>query len=521
MDCSQVLNLNLLKGLPKGLFQVPAGGMIDHLLRDTAAFAGQDLTRIIASHRPTAGQSASSWREEAACLAELIKVGEVDTESVGCLASNIVLYTSLIVILGVILVKFVLAVIFGWFLSWKLGNFKEGHSYKDRMRRDEELENWAQDINTPAEAIRPRNTQARYSIASNYSKANRKTNLMPRVSRFTQPETGATHYNAHFSELQRPGSAIWKHSASSRLFPKDPSLLSLRRPSDASPSSRHSSASSSSGHSTLNSCPFPISRYAVQQPKPDYMPFGFALAHTICLVTCYSEGEEGLRTTLDSIATTDYPNSHKLILVIADGMITGHGNAKSTPDTCVDMMRDFIVPPEEVQPQSYIAIADGTKRHNMAKIYAGFYRYDDRSVDPSQQQRVPMITIAKCGPPEEASERKPGNRGKRDSQVILMSFLQKVMFDERMTELEYEFFNQIWRVTGVTPDKYEICLMVDADTKVYPDALSRLVSCMVNDDEVAGLCGETKIGNKKDSWVSMIQGKNSTHILTLRCLELT
>jgi chitin synthase len=28
---------------------------------------------------------------------------------------------------------------------------------------------------------------------------------------------------------------------------------------------------------------------------------------------------------------------------------------------------------------------------------------------------------------------------------------------------------------------------------------------MVKDPEVMGLCGETKIANKRDSWVSMIQ----------------
>lgn len=280
----------------------------------------------------------------------------------------------------------------------------------------------------------------------------------------------------------------------------------------ASPLSRRSSQTSHSSLTqslqTTTSCPYELSPHAVKQPTAEFMPFGFSLAHTICLVTCYSEGEDGLRTTLDSIATTDYPNSHKLILVIADGIITGHGNAMSTPDICVSMMHDFLIEPENVETCSYVAIADGTKRHNMAKVYAGYYRYNDSTVDRDSQQRVPMITIVKCGTPEERDkESKPGNRGKRDGQVILMSFLQKVMFDERMTELEYEFFTNIWRITGVSPDKYEIVLMVDADTKVYPDALSRLISCMVNDSEVMGLCGETKIGNKTDSWVSMIQGK--------------
>jgi cellulose synthase/poly-beta-1,6-N-acetylglucosamine synthase-like glycosyltransferase len=32
-----------------------------------------------------------------------------------------------------------------------------------------------------------------------------------------------------------------------------------------------------------------------------------------------------------------------------------------------------------------------------------------------------------------------------------------------------------------------------------------MISAMVKDPEVMGLCGETKIANKTDSWVTMIQ----------------
>lgn len=143
-------------------------------------------------------------------------------------------------------------------------------------------------------------------------------------------------------------------------------------------------------------------------------------------MTAYSESVEGLRTTLDSLATTDYPNSHKLILVIADGLVKGSGNDLTTPDIVLSMMMDLVVPREEVEPHSYVAIAHGHKRHNMAKVYAGFYKYDSATVERSKQQRVPIVLVAKCGNPLEAGEAKPGNRGKRDSQIVLMAFLQKV-----------------------------------------------------------------------------------------------
>jgi chitin synthase len=203
---------------------------------------------------------------------------------------------------------------------------------------------------------------------------------------------------------------------------------------------------------------------------------------------------------------TDYPNSHKVILVICDGAIKGKGETMTTPEIVLGMMKDHTVPPDEVQPFSYVAVASGAKRHNMAKVYAGFYDYGAKSsVSLEKQQRVPMMLVTKCGTPDEASKAKPGNRGKRDSQIILMSFLQKVMFDERMTELEFEMFNGLWKVTGISPDYYETVLMVDADTKVFPDSLTHMLCAMVRDPEIMGLCGETKIANKRDSWVTAIQ----------------
>jgi chitin synthase len=249
-----------------------------------------------------------------------------------------------------------------------------------------------------------------------------------------------------------------------------------------------------------------IHEAVVPQPPPEWQPFGFPLAHTICLVTAYSEGQDAIRTTLDSIATTDYPNSHKLLLVICDGMVRGKGEAETTPDVCLTMMKDHAVLPQEVQPYSYVAVASGSKRHNMAMIYAGFYDYgSDSRVPLEKQERVPMMLVVKCGTPDEKGKSKPGNRGKRDSQIILMSFLQKVMFDERMTELEFEMFNGIWKITGISPDFYETVLMVDADTKVFPDSMTHMVSAMVKDPEIMGLCGETKIANKRQTWVTMIQ----------------
>ncbi|ORX89286.1 hypothetical protein K493DRAFT_199113, partial [Basidiobolus meristosporus CBS 931.73] len=217
---------------------------------------------------------------------------------------------------------------------------------------------------------------------------------------------------------------------------------------------------------------------------------------TVLLVTCYSEGESSIRCTIESLASTEYGDDHKLLFIVADGIITGSGNDRSTPDICVDLLE--IDPAfENPEPMSYIAVAAGAKQHNMAKVYAGHFNH--------KGHRVPTIVVVKCGTPEEQSAPKPGNRGKRDSQIILMNFFSRVTYNDRMTPLDYDLFKKIHHLMNVTPDYFEIVLMVDADTKVYPDSLRLLINCVQNDPLIMGLCGETRIANKRDSWVTAIQ----------------
>lgn len=188
-----MLNLKLLQSLPTTYFDIPSNGLISHLLQDPDAFAGKDLTKTINGNSKL---DSSAWELEAKCLSATIKVGSLDTISIGCMASDIVLYVSLAVILGVILVKFGLAVIFGWFLSWKLGNFKEGESYASRMKRAQEIENWTSTMQAAAPLPKPR-------IQSTYTGNSKRKTLFPQTSRFTQPMHGSTRFDGL-------ASSVWK-----------------------------------------------------------------------------------------------------------------------------------------------------------------------------------------------------------------------------------------------------------------------------------------------------------------------
>ncbi|KAK8048840.1 hypothetical protein PG994_010570 [Apiospora phragmitis] len=363
--------------------------------------------------------------------------------------------------------RFGLAIVFQWFISRKYAAPKTSQS-GNKKKRNQQIEDWTEDIYRAPPRL-PGDLSS--SVGGSDRTSKRASTFLPTTSRFS-----AAYGVDRNPRRPQPTTMASQASTGPLLHPN-----SMYRQGNDSRASFLNSDPYSSSHANPMDVFGPagfIHEAVVPQPPADYQPFGFPLIHSICLVTCYSEGELGLRTTLDSIATTDYPNSHKVILVICDGLIKGHGETMTTPDIALGMMKDHATAPQDVEAFSYVAVASGAKRHNMAKIYAGFYDYGAKSAVPlERQQRVPMMVVVKCGTPDESKKSKPGNRGKRDSQIILMSFLQKVMFDERMTELEFEMFNGLWKVTGISPDYYEAVLMVDADTKVFPDSLTHMLYC--------------------------------------------
>lgn len=78
-------------------------------------------------------------------------------------------------------------------------------------------------------------------------------------------------------------------------------------------------------------------------------------------------------------------------------------------------------------------------------------------------RRTPTVIVVKCGTEKEAqTEKKPGNRGKRDSQLILMNFFSRVTYNDRMCPLDFDLFRKIHILMGVTPDFFEVVLMVRA-----------------------------------------------------------
>jgi chitin synthase len=72
------------------------------------------------------------------------------------------------------------------------------------------------------------------------------------------------------------------------------------------------------------------------------------------------------------------------------------------------------------------------------------------------------MVIVKVGKPSE--RQRPGNRGKRGSQILLLHYLNRVHFEAQMYPLELEIYHQMQNVIGIDPTFCEYIFMVDVDT---------------------------------------------------------
>ena len=268
-----VLNMNpYIKAHPNPIPNDDVDLAIRTVLEQQALGSGKDGTRLFYSR--------TDLKSAVPCFIQRYYAGNIDKITPGCFVSQLFLYTGLIVILGLVLVRFAMACVFNWFMSARL-------------------------VATPKNLSR--------------------TVISPSVL----PE------GANVAVNNKNGTAPWAG------------------PNGASKNRVLAKSSSQ-----------PAANITMSQIGAELF--------AICLVTCYSEGEESIRTTLDSISSTSYSDARKLLFVVCDGMITGAGEKRSTPDICVGLLQAdprFGNP----EPMGYFAVGSGAKKENRAMVYAGHY----------------------------------------------------------------------------------------------------------------------------------------------------
>lgn len=213
----------------------------------------------------------------------------------------------------------------------------------------------------------------------------------------------------------------------------------------------------------------------------------------IVMVPCYNEGRKELGKTIKSVLETSYHQDNKVLVVIADGVITGKGEQMSTPDYLAKILKFDI---NAATDPAYRYESIGASGSNLARVYHGTYTSEERSLK--------YIVVVKVGEEGEQASGKPGNRGKRDSQLIVTGFFNRVLYQREFSPLDLALYRAFVSL-NFNAHKFKFLMTIDADTRVDTDSISHMVFNMRKNDNVLALCGETKVDNRMASWISMIQ----------------
>lgn len=213
------------------------------------------------------------------------------------------------------------------------------------------------------------------------------------------------------------------------------------------------------------------------------------------MVPCYNEGDNELRKTIKSVLNTMYPDENKVLFVVADGMVTGNGEDMSTPEHLANIL-GFDIDEFEDDTFEYDCIGV-THTKNRARVYHGILQKGHKFLK--------YIVVVKCGLPTEATtSSKPGNRGKRDSQLITIGYFNRIHYGRELTELDSAIQRAMVDL-NLQADMVRFLMAIDADTRVDTMSVTHMVYGMDKKEKVLALCGETKVDNKASSWVTMIQ----------------
>mmetsp|Transcript_353 Transcript_353/g.590 ORF Transcript_353/g.590 Transcript_353/m.590 type:complete len:729 (-) Transcript_353:150-2336(-) len=240
-------------------------------------------------------------------------------------------------------------------------------------------------------------------------------------------------------------------------------------------------------------------------------------AKVIVTIPCYNEGTEELTKTINSVRDESYPNEKKLLLFIADGNKTGANsdkapNYETTPVILSHLLgynKSDLDPVYNCDSTGYETADNGEKTPigNRAKIYHG-----------TTEEGLNFMVIEKCGRAFNADD--VGNRGKRDSQILLLQLLNRVMHNHTLDKhrTDYRDLNELEiaiegalrgmdfpLTSNYMSDQVKYLMAVDADTRLSKDSITQMVYSMETKPKTLALCGETKVDNKDDSWVTKMQ----------------
>lgn len=213
-------------------------------------------------------------------------------------------------------------------------------------------------------------------------------------------------------------------------------------------------------------------------------------------IPCYNEDEWTLRKTIESCVQSSYEKKRKLLFIVADGTVPSVGGQKPTYKILLEDIFDHTEDLEagmKNQAQTYTSFDSQGSSKNQAFACTGHFR------------GVPYVIVVKIGRDDEQDSPAPGNRGKRDSQLLAYNFFHYVNYRRFWNPLFENIEFQMRICLNIDARDAMHMLAIDCDTEVDRTGISYLVDRLQKDPKLVGVCGYTGPGNGMRSFIASSQ----------------
>lgn len=241
----------------------------------------------------------------------------------------------------------------------------------------------------------------------------------------------------------------------------------------------------------------------VSKDKSEY------LDKIIVHIPLYNEDFETIKSTIDSVCKLNYDLENILLLIVVDGIINNSTSNNTTTDFT---LLDEVLNNSEYKEDCGMGNLYDDLIHykdNRLKIYNGIYNAVNYSV------------ILKCGSETEveANVLKKGNRGKKDSALIIYETIyhmskENVERSSTIYEVE-EYYNAYSLITSRLQDgiagkfhhimEYNHMLIIDCDTDVQENGLILLLNYLHIHKKCIAVCGQTIVKNHSENFITIVQ----------------
>lgn len=216
-------------------------------------------------------------------------------------------------------------------------------------------------------------------------------------------------------------------------------------------------------------------------------------------IPLYNEDEEVIRLTLDSIYKLNYDLDNILLMIVIDGIIF---NGKSQKNIDNILLNDIFNNSQYMDDLNNNKVYDNTidYSNNKLKVYTGVYN------------RINYNVVVKCGNDDEPNTGRMGNRGKKDSALIIYNIINYMNTEYLVDRSHHKYYTNIVNILSKQLEykqhniiDYKHMLIIDCDTEVAENGLLQLLHYLKTNEKCIAVCGQTIVKNQYDSAITIIQ----------------